>query len=142
MADSSRNILMKAFFDTNVYVNSFFKKILPHEEFVRFFDLYDIVICPIVRHELLLGTIHEKTRKELDSFFEKCPVLEAPTKEVWEDATHLMKKLKWKENRQQNDILIALTAQSEEAAVITYDRHFEDMKKWISFELVLLREPR
>ncbi len=131
---------MKAFFDTTVYINTFFKTLLPREEFIRLFSLYDIVVCPIVKHELLLGTIHPKTKKELEHFFDRCPVIEAPHRKMWEKMTELMKSLKWRENRQQNDLLIALTAQEENAALITYDKHFEMIHKHISFELVLLKE--
>ena len=133
---------MKAFFDTNVYINTFFKKVLPREEFSKFFMLYDIVICPVVKHELLLGTIRKKTQKELENFFEQCPLLEAPSQKTWEEMTEVMKKLKWRENRQQNDILIALTARETDSAIITYDRHFEHLKSQIDFELVLLMEEK
>lgn len=129
---------MKAFFDTNVYINAFFKTHLPRDQFVRFFSLYDVVVCPIVRHELLLGTIHKKTRQQLEQFFDQCPVVEAPSKAMWEEMTDIMKKLHWKENRQQNDVLITLTAHREEATVITYDKHFELLKDKIDFQLVLL----
>ncbi len=44
---------MKAFFDANDYINTLLKTTLPREEFVKFFSLYDIVVCPIVKHELL-----------------------------------------------------------------------------------------
>ncbi|MBI2981568.1 MAG: PIN domain-containing protein [Deltaproteobacteria bacterium] len=131
---------MKAFFDTNVYINTFFKAVLSREDFQKFFELYDIVVCPVVKHELLLGTIHPKTKKALERFFNECPVLEAPTREIWQEMTETMKKLRWKENRQQNDLLIALTAQKEEATLVTYDKHFETVQDWIEFELVLLRE--
>ncbi len=129
---------MKAFFDTSVYINTFFKALLPKEDFQKFFDLYDIVICPIVKHELLLGTIHPKTKKALDRFFDQCPVVEAPTRELWMEMTEIMKKLHWRENRQQNDILIALTARKEAATLITYDRHFGALQELIDFELILL----
>ena len=131
---------MKAFFDTNVYINTFFRKVLPREEFEKFFELYDIVICPVVKHEILLGTIHQKTQKELEHFFAQCPILEAPSRKIWEEMTEIMKKLKWRENRQQNDLLIALTAREADATIITYDRHFEHMKSWIDFEMILLFE--
>lgn len=132
---------MKAFFDTNVYINTFFKAVLPREEFAKFFALYDVIVCPIVKHELLLGTIHKKTRKELERFFDQCPTVEAPTREMWEEMTERMKQLKWKENRQQNDLLIALTTKKEKATLMTYDVHFQKLKELIDFELVLLREP-
>ena len=140
MVASNRNILMRAFFDTNVYINAFFKKVLPRAEFEKLFSLYDIVVCPVVKHELLLGTIHKKTRKELEQFFDQCPLLEAPTKKMWEEMTERMQSLKWRENRQQNDLLIALTAREEQAALITYDGHFQKIKPWVDFELVLLSE--
>jgi len=131
---------MKAFFDTNVYINTFFRAVLPREEFEKFFVLYEIVACPVVRHELLLGTVHSKTRKELERFFDQCPILEAPNRKIWEETTEVMKKLKWKENRQQNDLLIALTAREEEATLITYDRLFEEVRELLGFEMVLLEE--
>lgn len=133
---------MKAFFDTNVYINTFFKAVLPRDEFERFFAIYDVVICPIVKHELLLGTIHKKTRKELERFFDQCPILEAPSNKIWEEMTEIMKKLRWKENRQQNDILISLTARQEEATLITFDSLFEKLQEMVDFELVLLQEPK
>ena len=131
---------MKAFFDTNVYINTFFKSVLPRAEFEKFFFLYEIVVCPVVKHELLLGTIHSKTKRTLERFFDSCEVLDAPSKKIWEDTTKLMKVLNWRENRQQNDVLIALTAKYEDATLITYDRHFEKMQGHIDFEWVLLRE--
>lgn len=131
---------MKAFFDTNVYINTFFKTVLPKDQFVRFFSLYDVVVCPIVKHELLLGTIHKKTRQQLERFFDQCPIVEAPDRGMWEEMTKILKQLHWRENRQQNDALIALTAQREEATLITYDGHFTQLKAHINFELVLLQE--
>jgi predicted nucleic acid-binding protein len=132
--------MMRAFFDTNVYINAFFRSVLPREEFENFFSLYDIVICPVIKHELLLGTIHAKTKKELERFFNQCPILEAPTHAMWGQATDLMKRLKWKENKQQNDVLIALTAHQEQACLISYDKHCVKLKELIKFELVLLKE--
>lgn len=129
---------MKAFFDTGVYIKAFFTTALPRPEFEKLFSLYQIVVCPIVRHELLLGTIHPKTKKELEKFFSHCPTLEAPTKEMWDEMTGVMKSLGWKENRQQNDLLIALTAQKEKATLITFDKHFETIRTKINFELVRL----
>jgi len=131
---------MKAFFDTSIYINTFFRKQLPKDEFLNFFKVYEIVVCPVVRHELLLGTINPKTRKELASFFDQCPVTEAPTSDMWSTMTDVMKKLGWKENRQQNDVLIALVANKEPAVLITYDTHFKQIAKHIGFELVLLGE--
>lgn len=131
---------MKAFFDTGVYINTFFRRVLPREEFSKFFCIYDVVLCPIVKHELLLGTVHPKTRQELEHFFDQCPLLDAPSSNLWEEMTEVMKSLRWKENRQQNDILIALTARDSEATLITYDRHFENIKKLIDFDLLMLRE--
>ncbi len=131
---------MKAFFDTNVYINTFFKKTLSREEFSQFFSFYDIFVCPIVRHELLLGTIRSETRKELELFFDQCPLLEAPSIRLWSETTQVMKRLHWKENRQQNDLLIALTARESDSTLITYDSHFEIIQKEVDFELVLLKE--
>ncbi len=131
---------MKAFFDTNVYINTFFRKLLPKEEFARIFEIYEIVLCPIVKHELLLGTIKEKTRGELQKFFDLCAEIEAPNKKIWQEATIFMKQLGWKENKQQNDVLIALSARRENATLITYDRHFEKLAEKIGFELLLLVE--
>ena len=131
---------MKAFFDTNVYINSFFKKKLSREKFAQFFSIYEIFICPVVKHELLLGTIQPDTRKELEAFFDTCPSLPAPGIQLWSETTKFMKKLNWRDNHQQNDLLIALTARETESTLITYDRHFERIQKEVDFELVLLRE--
>lgn len=131
---------MKAFFDTDVYINTFFKKVLPRGEFAKLFSLYEIFVCPVVKHELLLGTVRKETKKELETFFDQCPLLEAPDHKMWSEMTNLMKKLNWKDNRQQNDLLIALTAKESEATLITYDRHFEDIRELVDFELVVLRE--
>ena len=131
---------MKAFFDTNIYINTFFKKKLSRERFSQFFLTYDIFVCPVVKHELLLGTIRGETRKELESFFDECPLLPAPGLLLWSETTKIMRKLNWKENHQQNDILIALTARDSEATLVTYDRHFERIQKEVDFEMVLLRE--
>lgn len=132
--------MTRAFFDTGVYVNAFFKKLLPRHEFEKFFSLYEIYLSPVVRHELLLGTVHQKTRKELERFFDQCPLLGAPSEKTWDRATGIMKQLGWKENRQQNDVLIALTAHVETATLITYDSHFSMIKKHLYFDLALLEE--
>ncbi len=131
---------MKAFFDTNVYINTFFRPILPHESFEKYFSIYEIWLCPIVKHELLLGSIHAKTRKTLEHFFRQCPSFEAPSAEAWEKTTFLMKQFNWRENRQQNDVLIALTAQTEEATLITYDKIFIGLQKELGFQLIHLEE--
>ncbi len=131
---------MKAFFDTNVYINTFFKTVLPREQFIEFFELYEIVVCPVVKHELLLGTIHQKTRLELEHFFHRCTILEAPNFKMWEEMTETMRALKWRENKQQNDVLISLTARNEKAVLITYDQHFLKLKELIMFDLILLKE--
>jgi len=129
---------MKAFFDTSVYINTFFKKALSLAEFEKFFDIYEVVVCPVVRHELLLGSIHPHTRKALERFFDECPLLPAPSVKEWQSLTEVMQKLGWKENRQQNDVLIALTAREYQATVITFDRHFELIQKHLHFEYILL----
>ena len=51
-----------------------------------------------------------------------------------------MKALGWKENRQQNDVLMALTAKYSNTAIITYDRHFERVRELLDFQMVLLKE--
>ena len=132
--------MTRAFFDTGVYINTFFKRVLLREEFEKLFSLYDIFLCPIVKHELLLGTVHPKTKKELERFFNQCPLLGTPTQNMWDRATELMVRLGWRENRQQNDILIALTAHEEPATLIAYDRHFREIRKHLNFEFVLLQE--
>lgn len=129
---------MKAFFDTNVYINTFFKKKLDRNEFAGFFDLYEIGVCPVVKHELFLGSIHPRTRLELGEFFDQCPLYAAPSAETWDEMTGIMKKMGWKENRQQNDLLIALTAREEDACLISYDFIFERLRDLIGFELVFL----
>lgn len=131
---------MKAFFDTGVTINTFFKAVLPRAEFEKFFSLYDIFVCPVVKHELLLGTIHPKTKAALSRFFDQCPACDAPSRELWGKMTEIMKQLRWRENRQQNDVLIALTAEQENASLITYDARFESLKGLVDFELVLLGE--
>lgn len=131
---------MKAFFDTNVYVNTFFRPLLPREEFQKYFEIFEIVIHPIVQHELLLGVKSKKVKRELDHFFRECEILEAPSRTTWEEATRLMNRLGWKENRQQNDVLLALGAQENSATVISYDTHFERLPSLIPFNLILLRE--
>lgn len=83
---------MKAFFDTGVYISAFFKKSLPRDEFAKFFSVYDIFLCPVVKHELLLGTIHPKTRQELERFFDACPLFAAPSAENWDNATVVMRR--------------------------------------------------
>ena len=133
---------MKAFFDTNVYIQAFFRKGLSREKFANLFAAYDVVVCPIVKHELLLGVIQPSTKKELEAFFDQCPVLEAPARHMWEEMTGIMKKLNWRENHQQNDLLIALTAREEDATLVTFDRHFEKIQKYVDFELVLLKETK
>ena len=129
---------MKAFFDTNVYINAFFKKKLARDEFAGFFDLYEIGVCPVVKHELFLGAIHPRTRLELGEFFDQCPLYAAPSAETWSEMTGSMKKMGWKENSQQNDLLIALTAREEGASLISYDTVFERLRDSIGFELILL----
>ena len=133
---------MKAFFDTSVYINTFFRKVLTKKEFTAYFDLFEIVICPIVKHELLLGTIHQHTREQLEKFFDKCPIISPPSNAQWDEVTTVMRKLNWKENRQQNDVLIALLAKDEPATVITYDKHFQPIKKHVDFELIVLEEKK
>lgn len=131
---------MKAFFDTGVYINAFFRGVLPKTEFEKFFSLYDVFVCPVVKHELLLGTIHPKTKSALSRFFDQCPSCNAPSREMWGKMTEIMKSLKRRENSRQNDALIALTAEQENATLITYDADFESLKGLVGFELVLLKE--
>ncbi|MBF0492948.1 MAG: PIN domain-containing protein [Deltaproteobacteria bacterium] len=133
---------MKAFFDTNVYVNTFFRPVLPKAQFESYFKSYEVWICPLVKHELLLGTIHPKTKADLEKFFLACPTFEAPDREMWNQATELMKKMKWKESKHQNDVLIALTACRESALLFSYDKIFKILQKELSFSFQCLEEKK
>lgn len=129
---------MIAFFDTNIYLDVLKGK-FSKDIFDGYFSKYVIRLCPVVYHELLRG-MREALIHKVQRDFGKIIRLPAPTAEQWKEAALLIPQIEGSKDirnleRLQNDVLIALTARSQGATVITQDRGFESIHKKVVFNL-------
>ena len=126
---------MLALFDANVYIGELTGRI-PAGESEKWRSQYLIRLSPVVYHELLRGARKKDLIYEIRDRTVSTPV---PTFKMWEESATILSQWVFSSGRNevlfklQNDILIALTARSLGAVVITQDRHFEKIAERVSF---------
>ncbi|HYR57923.1 MAG TPA: PIN domain-containing protein [Chthoniobacteraceae bacterium] len=113
--------------DSCVFITLLKRGLDPALELLKHTDLEDLMTCGMVRMEVLRGLKIPRIKARLTEFFNV--MQNVPTdNRVWETATETA----WKLGRSgitlpAQDILIATCAQRTGAAVLTFDRHFEDI---------------
>lgn len=132
---------MIAFFDTNIYID-YLKGIFPKKIYEPYFRKYIIRICPVVYHELIRCIRSRAIKKKIDEATHKTIFLPPPTNTMWVQAGQLSGTIIGSYDEQslekiQNDLLIALTARAHGATLITQDRHFQLIRKYLPFRFVL-----
>ena len=126
---------MLALFDTNIYIGELTGRV-PAGESEKWRSQYLIRLSPVVYHELLRGA---RKRDWVHEIRDHTVLTPAPTFKMWEESASILSQWHFssRENevlfKLQNDVLIALTARSLGAVVITQDRHFEKIAQKVSF---------
>ena len=132
---------MLALFDTNVYISELTRAI-PNDVVERWRSQYLVRLSPVVYHELLRGARKKDWVYEIRDHTVLAPV---PTFKMWEEAASILSQWHFSSGENealfklQNDVLIALTARSLGAVVITQDKHFEKIAEKTSFLYFLYR---
>ena len=126
---------MLALFDTNIYIEEL-SGLIPEAQSLAWRSQYLIRLSPVVYHELLRGTKKRDLVLEIGKRTVKAAV---PTFKMWEKSALVLRefvdRFGYHEEvfKLENDILIALTAKSYGALLISKDRHFLEIGKLISF---------
>ena len=113
--------------DSSVYIQLLREQKNPVAELATRFDVVEIVICGIVRVEVLRGVLRQDVRAYLRTFFDA--LVDVPmTESVWRAA----EELAWNLDRTGailpvTDVLIATCAFEADASLLTHDRHFESV---------------
>lgn len=87
----------------------------------------DLAICGVVRCEVARGLRHQKILKQFQAFWDV--MVNVPTdKGLWAS----VEELAWRLDRQRTalpltDLIIACCAMRLDAAVLTFDHHFDDI---------------
>lgn len=131
---------MIAFFDTNIYID-FLKGTFSRSLYDRYFEKYIIRLCPVVYQELIRCLRTDTIKKKVEQATKKIIFLEAPTTRMWIKTGQLAGKIAGSFDeltleKNQNDILIALTARENGALLITQDKHFHLIQKHIPFSFI------
>lgn len=111
--------------DSCVYIKLLREKRDPAAELMERLQLEDIATCGMVRMEVLRGVSMPKARRVYEQFFDVMQYVPTDAK-LWEEATEMAWQLQRKGLAPPaQDILIAASAKRIDAAVLTYDSHFE-----------------
>ena len=110
--------------DSNVYISLLRRGRDPIEELRQWRSPMDLATCGMVRLEVLRGIRDSTVFNEVAEFLDAMTVVES-TSEVWSETAQRA----WKMERlgmplPAPDLLIATSAISIEAAILTSDRHF------------------
>src|SRR5258708_14419989 len=113
--------------DSCVFITLLKRGLDPALELLKHTDLEDLMTCGMVRMEVLRGLKIPRIKARLTEFFNVRQNVPTDNR-VWETSTETA----WKLGRSgitlpAQDILIATCAQRMGAAVLTFDRHFEDI---------------
>lgn len=130
-----------AFFDTNIYVDILRGRI-PLEDLSPY-SHYIIRISPIVKSELIRGCKTQKAKRLTESYIHHLIEIPAPTNKMWEQAAVILSRLaqtfqKYSEEIQ-NDVLLALSAKQNGAILVSQDKDFEIISKYVSFRWILFK---
>jgi len=113
--------------DSNVYIDLLRARKDPLDYLERRLGLENIICCGVVKAEVLRGIPQLKARNRLEAFFAITQMVGTPAR-MWDEIWQLA----WKLDRQGRclpftDIVIACCAMREGAAVMTADRHFDQI---------------
>ena len=111
--------------DSSIYIQLLQAGKDPVHELARSLEVTEIVICNVVRCEVLRGIIRPKVKAHLASFFNLL-VCVATDRRVWQATEDLA----WQLDREGNvlpftDLVIAVCALRAGAALLTNDSHFQ-----------------
>lgn len=134
---------MIALFDTNIYID-YLKGTFPQSAYQKYFHDYIIRISPVVYHELLRGLRSEGLKKKVEKVIGRIVFLPPPTEKMWVKAAELAGAVTGSHDeigleKIQNDLLIALTAKAQGATLITQDKHFKTIQKYVPLRLIFHR---
>jgi predicted nucleic acid-binding protein len=134
---------MIAFFDTCVHV-ALLRGEIPLETVLRDGALGPVRLSPVVGHELLRGT-RGRAAKAVEQLVGTLVPIEPPSwRTAFLESARLLQRVFADHEaiglaRLQNDALIAWTARQTGATLVTFDRHFEGLRRHIVFPLLLLQ---
>lgn len=111
--------------DSSVYIQLLRAGKDPVSELARSFDITEIVICSVVRCEVLRGLIRARAKAHLTAYFDLLVQITTDHR-VW----RATEDLAWQLDRAGKvlpltDLIIAVCALRAGAAVLTNDRHFD-----------------
>ena len=111
--------------DSSVFIRLLRERRDPAQELVAQAGETDLATCGMVRMEVLRGMKLPKAKRALEGFFDAMRPVPADAK-LWHDATELA----WRLDREGwtlplQDVFIAACALRIDAAVLTFDRHFD-----------------
>lgn len=115
--------------DSSVYIRLLRRRTDPARALTKAFDTLDLVICGMVRVEVLRGVKAEKVKARLAAFMDV--MINVPTdNRLWEET----QELAWALDRggltlPAQDLLIACCARRVGADVLTLDGHFSHIPK-------------
>ena len=110
--------------DSSYYIQRARQGLDPFEELYQATDVWEPATCGMILLEVLRGCLSEKIRKRYEEAF-SCMVFLPTSTKVWERAA----RLAWTLDRQgktipATDLIIAASALSDDAVVLTHDAHF------------------
>jgi predicted nucleic acid-binding protein len=111
--------------DSSVYIQLLRQRCDPVAELLGRYDLSELVICDVVRCEVLRGIVEPLARNDLAQLFDRL-IHVATDHRVWRET----EEMAWRLDRAGKilplaDLIIASCALHAGAAVVTHDRHFE-----------------
>lgn len=135
-------ILMKALFDTNIYID-FLGGRFPKFMYDAYIERFVIRLSPVVYHELIRCNRSPKSKQGFEVPAKRLLFLPPPTTKMWITAGEIAGKIIGNHDersleRIQNDLLIALTARENGAVLITRDKLFSTIQKHITFRMILV----
>jgi predicted nucleic acid-binding protein len=133
---------MIAFFDTSVHIDVLRGDLQLTEVLARIHG-GPVRLSPIVASELLRGA-STKAARAVERLVATLVPIEPPSwRSAWLEAGRLLPRVFTNHEsvglvRLQNDVLLALTARHTGAVLVSKDRHFVQLQRWVRFTAVLL----
>jgi predicted nucleic acid-binding protein len=130
---------MIAFFDTSIHID-LLTGTLSFDQVVQKMGSAPVRLSPVVASELLRG-VSKRPRSVVERLVRQLVPIEPPSwRQCWYDAGRLLPEIfphheEIGLSRLQNDLLLALTARHTGALFITYDGHFETIRRLMAFRL-------
>jgi len=135
---------MIAFFDTSIHI-PLLSGALPLDIALDEINRLPIRLSPVVASELLRG-VTDKGRHKVETLVRQLLPLDPPSwQRCWYDTGRLLPQVFPDHEevglaRLQNDCLLALTAHHTGAVFLTADSHFDTIRRYVPFQLRLLRQ--